>query len=170
MSEMRFLSSPLLSHGPAHAPLIASLTAETKGGEALRVRVRQNGDVWTVTFPISDGPYLLLGFHPEGAAEVTVQLVGQDGVVTWPETLSHALQDIPTCPLGNAALQDPCQQPKPHGGKFHFPHGSSPRDWKDPRSDDGHAQVVHRLGDACGDRQSRPHALDAQARQARGGH
>ena len=82
MSELRFLSPPELSHGPAHAPLIANLTAETEGGEKLSVRIRQNGDAWTISFPISDRPYLLLGFHPEGEAEVTVQLIGRGKVVT----------------------------------------------------------------------------------------
>ena len=92
MPDLRFVSPPKLYHGPEHAPLIAKLVAETEGGEILNVRIKQNGDVWTINFPISDGSYLLLGFHPEGNAEITVKLEGGGNTIAWEDTLHHTLR------------------------------------------------------------------------------
>ena len=120
MSEMHFISPPVLTHGPSHAPLIASLSVGTRGGESLRVRIKQNDDVWTVTFPVSEGPYLLLGFHPSGTAEITVQLSGQAGTATWPETLHHELQGVPTCPLEMPPFRTHKCDPDRMAGNFTF--------------------------------------------------
>ncbi|MDE0209804.1 MAG: hypothetical protein OXJ64_07965 [Boseongicola sp.] len=120
MSEMHFFSPPVVTLGPSRAPLIASLSVGTRGGECLRVRIKQNDDVWTVTFPVSEGSYLLLGFHPSGTAEITVQLSGQAGTVTWPETLHLELQDVPTCPLEMPPFRTHKCDPDRMAGNFTF--------------------------------------------------
>ncbi len=120
MTELRFRSPPELNHGPPGAPLVASLTVRSEGAHAVRVRIRQNEDLWTISFPFSDDSYLLLGFHPEGLAEIIVQIVGPNGVETWPEPLSHQVRDIPASPLDMPPLRTDRAEPARMAGRFTF--------------------------------------------------
>ena len=120
MPTPQFLAEPVVEHGPAHAPLVARLRVETSGADEVRVRIEQNGDTWTITFPAADGRYLLLGFHPEGVAKATVQIAGQDGAVTWSKTIAHRLNDVPTSALEMPPLQTRVSQPHRMAGRFTF--------------------------------------------------
>ena len=120
MSELRFIADPELEHGPAHAPLTARLTVQASGAEEVGVRIRQNDESWTIRFPPSDEPYLLLGFEPEGEAEITVQIIGSSGAETWPETLIHEIKDIPASPLDMPPLQTHKSEPGRMAGNFTF--------------------------------------------------
>ena len=120
MSELRFLAPPKLRHGPPHAPLVARLTVTAEGAQEVRARIRQNGDLWTITFRAGDDSYLVLGFLPEGVAEVTVQIAGPDGVETWPELLYHQVTDIPASPLEMPPLQTDQAEPARMAGRFTF--------------------------------------------------
>jgi len=114
-----FLSPPKIVHGPAHAPLVARLQVEVAGADRLELRIIQAGDTWTIHAPMSD-EVLLLGFHPAGVAEITVQAIGDEGVARWPETLLHHLQDVPTSPLDMPPLQTHRATPERMAGRFTF--------------------------------------------------
>ena len=116
----QFLTEPTIEHGPEYAPLVARLRADTSGADEIRVRIEQNGDAWTITFPVASGCYLLLGFHPEGVASATVQIAGRDGAVTWAKTIAHRLNDVPTSPLEMPPLQTRVSQPHRMAGRFTF--------------------------------------------------
>lgn len=120
MAKQEFLSPPVLEHGPERAPLVARLVVEAKGAESVKARIQQNGDTWTLTFPVGDGTHLLLGFHPEGVAEVTVQIVGGGAATTWPEILHHEIKDIPASPLDMPPLQTHRSEPDRMAGRFTF--------------------------------------------------
>ena len=119
MPKPNFKSSPHLSHGPDHAPLLAWLTVAVSDATEIAVRISQDGTEWTIRLPVSDR-YPLLGFHPTGAAEIVVQAIGPAGVVTWPETLVHQLQDVPMSPLEMPPLQTHTSEPDRMAGHFTF--------------------------------------------------
>ncbi len=120
MPAAQFLAEPAIEHGPAHAPLVARLHMKASDADVIRVRIEQNGDVWTITFPAADGGHLLLGFHPDGVARATVQIAGQDGAVTWPKAIAHRLRDVPASPLEMPPLQTRVSHPHRMAGRFTF--------------------------------------------------
>ena len=115
----KFLSPPKVTHGPAHAPLVARLMADVSDAEWLLVRIRQADDVWTIRAPACP-ELLLLGFFPEGQAEITVQAVGPGGAATWPEPVPHDLKNVPTSPLDMPPLLTRHAEPDRMAGRFTF--------------------------------------------------
>ena len=120
MDELGFISAPTLSNGPAEAPLVAELTVSCRSATEVRVRIEQNGDVWTLKFPVREEPYLLLGFHPEGKALVTVQIANGETALSWGEALCLDLKDIPTSPLEFPPLETHVCRPERMAGRFTF--------------------------------------------------
>ena len=120
MAMPQFQCEPIVEHGPERAPLVARLLARTSCASELRVRIEQNQDVWTITFPVKDERYLLLGFHPEGTASISVQAVGPGGAVTWRDPILHEPRDVPTSPLEMPPLQTRISQPDRMSGRFTF--------------------------------------------------
>ena len=120
MPALGFTAEPTLDHGPQEAPLVAELDVPCHGATEIRVRVRQAGDVWTLVFPAQDRPYLILGFHPEGRAEVTVQIANGEAAVTWGQTLVHVLRDVPCSPLEMPPLRTHVARPDRMAGRFTF--------------------------------------------------
>ncbi len=120
MSELSFAAEPELVHGPKEAPLVAELRVPSRGASRIRVRVEQQDDVWTLTFPAQDGPYLILGFHPTGDARLTVQICDGEAALTWGDTLVHELRDVPSSPLEMPPLLTHEARPDRMAGRFTF--------------------------------------------------
>lgn len=120
MSDPNFLDTPTLTHGPDTAPLIAHLNVDAVGASSIRLRIWQNRDHWTITFPVSTGPYLVLGFHPEGKAKIEVSLLAVSKEVVWPEVIVHEIRDIPQSPLEMPPLETHAADPKRMAGNFTF--------------------------------------------------
>ena len=120
MSGLRFVSTPTITHGPEQAPLVAELAVDCQGATELRVRIEQAGDVWTLIFPATGGPYLLLGFHPEGTARVAVQIANAEAALTWAKPLNHELRDVPSSPLEFPPLETHACEPERMAGRFTF--------------------------------------------------
>ena len=114
-----FQTPPQVSHGAAHAPLAAWLDVDVAHATEIAVRVVQNDTSWTIRFPVAER-YLLLGFLPDGPAEITVQAIGSEGATTWPETLRHEPSDVPASPLEMPPLQTHQSQPGRMSGNFTF--------------------------------------------------
>ncbi len=123
MPTPQFLAEPAIEHGPEHAPLVARMSMKTSGADETRVRIEQNGDAWTITFPATDGRCLLAGFHPEGEARLAVQVAGQDGAATWRKPLAHRLKDVPASPPEMPPLQTHVFQPHRMAGRSTFATG-----------------------------------------------
>ena len=119
MAMPQFQSEPIVEHGPERAPLVARLLATTSGANELRVRIEQNQDVWSIRFQVKDEPYLLLGFHPEGTASISVQAVGPAGATTW-DPILHEPRNVPTSPLDMPPLQTRISHPDRMSGRFTF--------------------------------------------------
>lgn len=119
MSKPNFLSPPKITHGPSHAPLVAWLPVETENTSEIAVHISQNGDNWTIRFPVGSD-LLFLGFHPDGPADVTVQLIGSEARVTWPNAIVHELRNVPTSALDIPPLQTHESQQQRMAGEFTF--------------------------------------------------
>ncbi len=120
MPELTFIAEPELIHGPLEAPLVAWLHVRCRGASEIRIRIEQQGDVWTLRFPARDGKCLLLGFHPEGKARLTVQIADGDAALTWGRTLFHELRGVPCSPLEMPPLETHMSQPDRMAGRFTF--------------------------------------------------
>ena len=120
MAELAFIAEPELIHGPLEAPLVTRLHVRCQGASEIRVRIEQQGDVWTLTFPAKDGKCLLLGFHPEGEARLTVQIADGDAALTWGKTLFHELRGVPSSPLEMPPLETHVSRPDRMAGRFTF--------------------------------------------------
>ena len=122
MNSPEFCDTPKLEHGPADAPLTAKLHLAVSNTTEVRVRISQGDAVWTISFPVSDpvAEYMILGFLPDGEAEVTVQLHNSCDRTIWPEKLHHSLQDVPTSPLEMPPLQTHATNPDKMAGNFTF--------------------------------------------------
>ena len=120
MSELGFASEPAVAHGPEKAPLVAGLRLHCVGATRILLRMEQNDDVWTLRFPADGGHYPLLGFHPEGAAGITVQITNERSALTWEHKLVHQLKNVPASPHEFPPLEAHVSRPDRMAGRFTF--------------------------------------------------
>ena len=136
----QFVSAPELIKCADDVPLVARLQIDAQGTTRARVRIRQGGEVWTIDHPLGSAagnppaspqasppgcppgsePVLLLGFMPDEVAELTVQLTGPGGTVTWPEPIAFHPCGVPTSPLERPPLRLSHAEPERMAGKFTF--------------------------------------------------
>ena len=120
MADLSFLAAPAVSPAAAEVPLCAWLKVRAYGARRVRVRIAQGEAQWTLDFPASDSPLLLLGFLPDLTATITVQILGHGGVRTWGEPLHFTPVDAPANPLERPPIRLHHATPERMAGRFTF--------------------------------------------------
>ena len=116
----KFLSAPDLQPCADDVPLSTRLKVAADGADRVLVRIAQDGATWTIDHPYHDGSILLLGFMPDGDAELTVQLLGPGGTATYPKTFMFQPNGVPTSPLERPPVKLAHAEPGRMAGNFTF--------------------------------------------------